>query len=142
MCALCVLLIPRWWKENKDRVREYQQRVADYRNNCAAHNNDAWGSRASSSGDAWGSQWAPAPHPPALVVPDPPAPQAPPNNTTHVQQQLFQMHQALAQNQMTNLMQLAQSNTEQGQAMLRTMMEVLLRMAKELWGMANAIECN
>ena len=43
----------------------------------------------------------------APVVPDPPAPQAPPNNAT--QQQLFQMHQTLAQHQisMTMMTQLA-----------------------------------
>ena len=138
MCAPCVVLILRWWEKNKERVREHQQHVATYRNSCAAHNNDAfsWGSRASSSQDTWTpATWTPAPavppppvvpDTPASVVPDPTAPQAPPNNSN--QQQLFQMHQSLAQHQMTMMTQLAQSNSEQSQAMLRTMMEVILCM--------------
>ena len=41
---------------------------------------------------------------------------------------MFQMHQTLAEAQMTMMTQLAQNNNQQNQAMLQTMMEMMLRM--------------
>ena len=132
----------RWWDNNKERVWEHQKRVAEYRNSCAEYNNFStsatWGSSASSSHDTWTPPtWTHQPVPPPVVpahapadtpapmvtIPDPP--QALPNNST--QHQLFQMHHNLATAQMTMMTQLAQSNTQQSQAMLRTLMEVMLR---------------
>jgi hypothetical protein len=140
-----------------ERVHWHQKQIADYRNSCAEYNNNAfsWGSSASSSWDTWtpptgtpgpadtpgGPQtWTPRPanpppvvpaHAPAdtpaevVIIPDPATTRAQPNTSS--QQQLFQMHQDLATTQMTMMMQLAQTNTEQSQAMLRTLMEVMLR---------------
>jgi len=77
----------------------------------------------------------PAPHAPAdtppqvVTIPGPATPQAPPNNAT--QQELFRMHQSLAQHQMNMMMQLAQSNNENNQAMLLKLMEVMLRKSKD-----------
>ena len=139
----------RWWDNNKERIWEHQKRVAEYRNSCAEYNNFStsatWGSSASSSHDTWTPPTLPfqpvpppayaplvtipdpppahAPVPPLVTIPDPP--QALPNNST--QQQLFQMHHNLATAQMTMMTQLAQTNTQQSQAMLRTLMEVMLR---------------